>query len=75
MNKKIIPCVYLKNGKLIKGFKDKSVLSEDPVKYITDLSVNGADEIILFDLSNSDDEHEEALLVIRKINKAIDTPV
>ena len=75
MNKKIIPCVYLKDGKLIKGFNDKKVLSEDPVKYISSVSVNGADEIILFDLSNNDAEHEEALLLIRKITKAIDTPV
>lgn len=75
MNKKIIPCVYLKGGKLIKGFNDKKVLSEDPVKYISSVSVNGADEIILFDLSNNDAEHEEALLLIRKITKAIDTPV
>lgn len=75
MNKKIIPCVYLKNSRIIKGFKDEEVLCEDPVKYITALSVNGADEIILFDLSDDDASHEEALLTIRKINKAIDTPV
>lgn len=75
MNKKIIPCVYLKDGKLIEGFNNSKVISEDPVKYISSVSVNGADEIILFDLSNSDNEHEEALLTIRKITKAIDTPV
>lgn len=75
MNKKIIPCVYLKDGKLIEGFKKTKVIAEDPVKYITDLSINGADEIILFDLSDDDASHEEALLTIRRINKAIDTPV
>ena len=75
MKKRIIPCVYLKENKLIGGFKDENIISEDPVKYITELSVNGADEIILFDLSEGDLEHEEALLTIRKITKAIDTPV
>ena len=75
MKKLIIPCVYLKNKKLIKGFGDDAVISSDPVSYCTKLSVNGADAILLFDLSDADDEHEEALLTIRSITKSIDTPV
>ncbi len=75
MKKLIIPCVYLKKGKLIKGFRDDSALSDDPVSYCVSLSVNGADNIILFDLSDGDAEHEEALLTIRKITSAIDTGI
>ena len=75
MKKLLIPCVYLKNEKLVKGFSDSSVISEDPVAYCTSLSVNGADSIILFDLSEGDDAHEKALLCIRKITAATDTPV
>ena len=75
MNKLIIPCVYLKNNNLIKGFKNDRILSDDPVGYCRMLSVNGADAIILFDLSKGDAAHEEALLMIRKITRAIDTPV
>lgn len=75
MKKSLIPCIYLKNQKLIKGFGDDTVTSSEPVSYCSRLSVNGADAILLFDLSDSDDEHEEALLMIRAITKATDTPV
>ena len=75
MNKLIIPCVYLKKGKLVKGFKDSHAVSEDPESFCQNLSVKGADAIILFDLSKGDAEHEEALLMIRRITRAIDTPV
>ena len=73
--KLIIPCVYLKCGKLIKGFKDDSVISEDPTAYCVSLSVGGADAILLFDLSDGDDEHENALLTVRSITKAVDTEI
>ena len=75
MTKKLIPCVYLKKGRLVKGFKDDCVISDDPAGFCTGLSVSGADAIILFDLSEGDEEHEEALLTIRKITRSIDTDV
>ena len=75
MKKLIIPCVYLKDKKLIKGFGDNTVVSSDPVSYCVKLSVSGADAILVFDLSNSDEEHEEALLIVRSVTKAVDTPV
>lgn len=75
MKKLLIPCVYLKNKKLIKSFGDDTVISSDPVSYCVKLSVNGADAILLFDLSDEDDEHEEALLMIRSITRSTDTPV
>jgi len=75
MKKLLIPCVYLKNEKLVKGFSDGDIVGDDPVAYCTSLSVNGADAIILFDLSDGDDEHEKALLAVRKITAAMNTPV
>lgn len=75
MNRLIIPCVYLKCNRLQKGFADTTVLSDDPVGYITKLSVNGADAVILFDLSEGDKEHEDALLTIRKITRHVDTMI
>ncbi|MCR5590172.1 MAG: bifunctional phosphoribosyl-AMP cyclohydrolase/phosphoribosyl-ATP diphosphatase HisIE [Lachnospiraceae bacterium] len=75
MKKLLIPCVYLKYDRLVKGFGDNTVLSDDPAGYCSFLSVNGADAILLFDLSDSDEEHELSLLTVRKITKAINTPV
>ena len=73
--KKLIPCVYLYQEQLVKGFKDTTLVSADPVSYITDLAVNGADMVIIFDLSDGDVDHENALLMIRKITKATDVPI
>ena len=75
MNKLLIPCVYLKRGALITSFSDDTAVSSDPVEYCVRLSVNGADAILLFDLSDDDEEHEEALLTVRDITRAMDTPV
>ncbi|MBR4574685.1 MAG: bifunctional phosphoribosyl-AMP cyclohydrolase/phosphoribosyl-ATP diphosphatase HisIE [Lachnospiraceae bacterium] len=75
MEKSLIACVYLKNDKLVKGFSNDTVISDDPAAYCTRLSVNGADSIILFDLSKGDDEHEAALLNIRKITSSTDIDV
>lgn len=75
MKKNIIPCVYLYKEKFVKGFDDKEVVSDSPVDYVINLAVNGADGIIIFDLSDNDEDHENALLTIRKITKASDVYV
>ncbi len=71
--KSFIPCLYLKNEKAVKGFKDKSIVSEDFVTYAS--SYAGADGLLIFDLSSSDAEHEAHILLIRKIIEMIDIPV
>ena len=38
-------------------------------------SENGADEILVMDLSYDDDSHEKAIGILRQITKSIDTPV
>ncbi len=75
INKKLIPCVYLKDKKFVKGFKSDEVLSDDPVSHAVSCGSRGADEMIVFDLSEGDAAHEEALLILREINRSIDIPV
>lgn len=72
---KKIPCLYLKDEKFVKGFKSKTVISDDPVNYAFMLSNKGADKIIIFDLSKTDEEHDKALTCIRNIVRKIDIPV
>lgn len=72
--KKIIPCLFLSGGKLVKSFKDLTIISDDPAKYAENLANLGADELILFDLSDEDAEHELNILKLREINKIIDIP-
>lgn len=69
------PGIYLKNEKLVKSFSDDTVISENPIDYVVALSNKGAKKIVLFDLSNTDEEHDKALTCIRNIIRAIDVPV
>ena len=72
--KRLVPCIFIDEGKAVKWFDDKEVLSADPVALAKHYTDRGADEIIIFDISEGDDEHEEAISIIKKINKAVSIP-
>ncbi|MCR5268334.1 MAG: bifunctional phosphoribosyl-AMP cyclohydrolase/phosphoribosyl-ATP diphosphatase HisIE [Lachnospiraceae bacterium] len=72
--KRLIPCIYLKENKLVKGFKDNTILSDEVTAYVTDLAGCGADELLIFDLSENDAEHESHILLIRELCRNIDIP-
>ncbi len=74
--KKFIPCIYLYQTYAAAGFQDKkTVISMNPVELARFYNDNGADELIVFDLSEGDQEHEEALDVIKAICSAVEIPV
>ncbi len=73
--KRLIPCIFIDGGKAVKWFDDREVVSEDPVALAKQYGENGADELILFDLSNSDEDHDEAIDLMKKINRAITIPM
>lgn len=76
MNKKFISCMYLYKGKAVAGFADRdAVISKDPAELAKFYSDNNADELLLFDLSDSDIEHENALDLIKKICSVVEIPV
>lgn len=54
----------------VKGFGDDTIIETNPVKLAKKFSDALCDEIIVFDLSNDDREHEEALDVIKDICEA-----
>ena len=49
--KKFIPCIYLLQGKAVKDLKDKTIISMNPVELAKYYDNNGADSLIIFDLS------------------------
>lgn len=75
MKKLFIPCIYLKKGMALKGMMDAAVISMDPAELAKTYSQNNADEILVFDLSSGDAEHEEAIDVIKRICKESEVPV
>ena len=74
--KKIIPNIYLKDEKAYRDISLKKLIGDgDAVNAATNFSDNGADAIIVIDLSDDDISHEKAIGIIRNITKAIDIPV
>ncbi|HBA62367.1 MAG TPA: bifunctional phosphoribosyl-AMP cyclohydrolase/phosphoribosyl-ATP pyrophosphatase [Lachnospiraceae bacterium] len=72
--KRLIPCIFIQNQKAVKWFDDYDVISNDVVSLAKYYNDHGADELILFDLSKSDEDHDEAINLIKKINRAIQIP-
>ena len=73
--KKLIPCIFIDEGKAVKWFDNREVLSENVVSLARYYSDHGADELFVFDLSSSDEEHEEAIAIMKKISRAIRIPM
>lgn len=74
--KKLIPCIYLYKKCAVADFAHtQDVVSADPVELAGFYSDNGADELIVFDLSEKDADHEEALDIIKAICNTVEVPV
>lgn len=73
--KKLIPCIFILKGKAVKWFNNYEVLSEDVVELAKMYCAGGADELIFLDLAKADDEHEEAIDLLKKITRAVRVPV
>ena len=75
MKKRFVSCIYLYQGTAVKNLNDLGVLNEDPVKLAKYYDDNYADELLVFDLSKGDQEHEAALDVIKAICAAVECDV
>ena len=74
--KKLAPYIFIKNGKAVKGFSNYTLFEGGDVLELAQYySNNGADELILFDLSDDDASHEESLLLMKEMSRKIDIPM
>ena len=73
--KRIVPCIFIRQGKAVRWFDDKEILSEDVVELAKAYSESGADELIVFDMSTNDEEHDLAIDIMKKINRTIRIPM
>ena len=73
--KRLTPCIFIDGGKAVQWFDDRTLLSDDVVSLAKQYCDRGADELIVFDLSTSDEEHDEAIDLIKKINRVISIPM
>ena len=74
--KTMIPCLYMKKGQAVSGFGQNEIFEEgDLVRLAKEYGNTGADELLVFDFSSNDTEHEEAIGWIKKIVQAAEIPV
>lgn len=73
--KKFVPCIYLRQGHAVRSLKDTAVVETNPLRLVRLYNENGADELLVFDLSENDEEHEAALDIIKEICSAAEMGV
>lgn len=74
--KRMIPCLYLYQGQAAAGREDRQLLHSGSVEEIGRFySDNGADELLVFDLSDTDVEHEKAIGKIKELCEISQAPV
>lgn len=65
--KKFVSCIYLYRGHAVKSLSDTSVVETDPLRLVQLYNENNVDELIVFDMSQGDEEHEAALELLKEI--------
>ena len=76
MQKKLVSAIYLKNGKAVTSLtEDEPYEGGDAVALSSHYSNLGADGLLIFDRSDTDEKHDESLTLEREIIRKVDIPV
>ena len=73
--KKFTAWIYLYHTHAVKSLQDMTIVDTDPVRLAKYYSDNNIDELIVFDMSTGDAEHEEALDIIKEICEVVEVDV
>ncbi|MGI6070004.1 MAG: bifunctional phosphoribosyl-AMP cyclohydrolase/phosphoribosyl-ATP diphosphatase HisIE [Blautia sp.] len=72
----LIPCLYLMDGNAVAGWGQKNLFGSGNVEELARFySDNGADALLVFDFSSTDQEHEKAIGKIKDICSISEMPV
>ena len=75
LTKRVIPCLDVKNGRVVKGLHFESIKDAgDPVQLAKKYSDEGADELVLLDISASEEQRETIKSLVKKVAEVIDIP-
>lgn len=73
--KRIIPCLDVNNGRVVKGKKFQNIQDvADPVKLAKRYSHEGADELVFYDITASSDDRDIFLDIVEKVAAEITIP-
>lgn len=71
----LIPAIYLYQGKAVDKDTKEIMGDGNPVSMAIDFDNNGADELLIFDMSSNDSEHEANIRTMIEIADAVDIPM
>jgi len=75
LTKRVIPCLDVKNGRVVKGLHFESIKDAgDPVQLAKKYSDDGADELIFLDITASEEQRETIKTLVTKVAQVIDIP-
>ena len=75
LTKRIIPCLDVKNGRVVKGLHFQSIKDAgNPVDLAEKYSNEGADELVFLDITASDERRETIKELVQKVASVIDIP-
>lgn len=74
-HKKIIPCFGCKDGQVILRNSESALCSKDIITLSRYCSDNGADELLIWDLSKTDEDHEKTIGMVKEAARAVDIPI
>ncbi len=73
--KRIIPCLDVRNGRVVKGTQFKDIVDvDDPAVLGKRYSEAGADELVFYDITASHEKREISLEFVKKVAKTIHIP-
>jgi phosphoribosyl-ATP pyrophosphohydrolase/phosphoribosyl-AMP cyclohydrolase len=73
-HKNIVATIYLKNGQAVRSIENQEPIG-DVIRLARVYNDSGIDKIMIFDLSDDDDEHERNLHTIKNINRNVEIKV
>lgn len=74
--KRVIPCLDIRNGRVVKGKKFMDIQDvDDPAKLGKYYSESGADEIVFYDITASNEERKNSLEFVKNVAQEVDIPI
>ena len=75
LTKRIIPCLDVRNGRVVKGKKFKDIVDVDSPEVLGKFySDSGADELVFYDITASNEERKTSLEFVSKVADNISIP-
>ena len=75
LTKRLIPCLDVQDGRTVKGTKFVNLRDAgDPVELAARYSDEGADELVLLDISASRDGRKTFFSIVERVAKAVQIP-